>query len=313
MQCIKELQEKATLLEEQRLVRIFDAHGCVVKSDVSVDAELVRSLQEAVSKLEDASFNTKDYHPGSDGRVVDLVHPSLYPLVYDVTKILPRGRVELENCVTRIGQGVMVEKGSSTRKSRKRKSNMTEVDYEHFSADFQWLPCDIAFTDGRKSRIDSYINNLHPVKHKGMYEVLERIVDASIPLWNEVLTFWNVGPRIRIAKMDYSYDFPRGISPPESWSSDPGASDEEYASDDTLRKDRWMKRTREFNYPEPSEYVNCKRDPETKEQVDLISKFKKQGIQVIVKLANIELTPDKPSYEGGTWHIEGRNHQEDTY
>jgi hypothetical protein len=28
-------------------------------------------------------------------------------------------------------------------------------------------------------------------------------------------------------------------------------------------------------------------------------------LQVIVKLANIVLTPDKPSYAGGKWHVEG--------
>jgi hypothetical protein len=25
-----------------------------------------------------------------------------------------------------------------------------------------------------------------------------------------------------------------------------------------------------------------------------------------VKLANIHLTPEKPSYDGGTWHVEGQ-------
>jgi Protein of unknown function (DUF4246) len=29
-------------------------------------------------------------------------------------------------------------------------------------------------------------------------------------------------------------------------------------------------------------------------------------LQVIVKLANIHLTPEKPDYEGGTWHVEGK-------
>jgi hypothetical protein len=29
-------------------------------------------------------------------------------------------------------------------------------------------------------------------------------------------------------------------------------------------------------------------------------------IQVIVKLANIVLTPEKPEYPGGIWHVEGR-------
>lgn len=29
-------------------------------------------------------------------------------------------------------------------------------------------------------------------------------------------------------------------------------------------------------------------------------------LQVIVKLANIRLTPEKPVYEGGSWHVEGQ-------
>jgi hypothetical protein len=39
--------------------------------------------------------------------------------------------------------------------------------------------------------------------------------------------------------------------------------------------------------------------------VALQDTFRKQGLQVIVKLASIELTPDKLSYAGGSWHIEG--------
>jgi hypothetical protein len=32
--------------------------------------------------------------------------------------------------------------------------------------------------------------------------------------------------------------------------------------------------------------------------------FSDTNLQVIVKLANIHLTPDKPAYDGGSWHIE---------
>lgn len=32
-------------------------------------------------------------------------------------------------------------------------------------------------------------------------------------------------------------------------------------------------------------------------------------MQVIVKLSNIHLTPDKPRYGGGSWHIEVRSAQ----
>lgn len=33
--------------------------------------------------------------------------------------------------------------------------------------------------------------------------------------------------------------------------------------------------------------------------------FREEGLQVIVKLASIELTPEKPAYAGGSWHVEG--------
>jgi len=39
---------------------------------------------------------------------------------------------------------------------------------------------------------------------------------------------------------------------------------------------------------------------------DLRREFAGTGLQVIVKLANIELTPEKPEYGGGTWHVEGQ-------
>lgn len=32
--------------------------------------------------------------------------------------------------------------------------------------------------------------------------------------------------------------------------------------------------------------------------------FREKGMQVIVKLANIHLTPEKPTYNGGSWHVE---------
>ena len=33
-------------------------------------------------------------------------------------------------------------------------------------------------------RITSYINNLHPQKYQNLYSLIERVIDAAIPLWN---------------------------------------------------------------------------------------------------------------------------------
>ena len=34
-----------------------------------------------------------------------------------------------------------------------------------------------------------------------------------------------------------------------------------------------------------------------------------QTLQVIVKIANIQLTPENPNYEGGSWHVEGMKNE----
>jgi hypothetical protein len=35
----------------------------------------------------------------------------------------------------------------------------------------------------------------------------------------------------------------------------------------------------------------------------LREKFKEKGLQVIVKMASIELTPEKPEFPAGSWHV----------
>jgi len=68
-------------------------HGDVVKSDT---AELKHALQETVNKFQVGI---------SDVKVLDLVHPSLCPLVYGRTRILCDGeRTTLDDCIERCGQ-----------------------------------------------------------------------------------------------------------------------------------------------------------------------------------------------------------------
>lgn len=88
-----ELQFRASRLKETGQVAMLDMG--VVKSDVAISKDLQERLKEAVRPLEEVS--EKDYHPGSDEKVVDLVHPSLYPLVYGRTKILADQVIGLED------------------------------------------------------------------------------------------------------------------------------------------------------------------------------------------------------------------------
>lgn len=84
-----------------------------------------------------------------------------------------------------------------------------EVGSPWFSRRFQWLPFEVSFDEVMKTAstslppnvaIGSYINNLHPVSHKSLYETIEKLVSSSIEPWNQVLVHCGPGrlpPRIR--------------------------------------------------------------------------------------------------------------------
>lgn len=55
--------------------------------------------------------------------------------------------------------------------------------------------------------------------------------------------------------------------------------------------------------PDPS-WENITYNPE--EDIRLSQRFAHSGLQIIVKLASIELTPEKPEFLAGGWHIEGQ-------
>ena len=60
------------------------------------------------------------------------MHPSLYPLVYGQSKILPTGTVSREDCLRRAGEGVIVPEPT------KPKGENT------WSTKFQWLPTEFS-------------------------------------------------------------------------------------------------------------------------------------------------------------------------
>jgi Protein of unknown function (DUF4246) len=124
-------------------------------------------------------------------------------------------------------------------------------------------------------RITSYINNLHPEKHQGLYTLIEQLIACAIPLWNLTLT----------PLKEYAYRYHRIAY-----------NEVEY---------RGKGRRRKLVQPDVGFFRPP--DPQTTEPpVDLRKDYAHRGLQIIVKLANIHLTPEKPEYDGGSWHIEGQ-------
>jgi hypothetical protein len=292
---IKEAQWKAGVFQDSKHVVAFDVG--VVKSDVAVSEELRQALIEAVRPLEEVPEEQKDYHPGTDGKVVDLVHPSLFPVIYGQTRILPDQLISLEAFASHIGEGEVL----AVRPKQECVTKQSDYDYWYqrrphrpYSLKFQWLPCDVHFGPDDECRIASYINNLHPQRHRGLYQVIERILAKTIPMWNTTLSLLeNDYKRIEYYEVEYE-DHPE----PE-----PEAADEDEEDDDEFCEKHWeWQRSQPVKRPEPGKFV----PHPFYNQISLRKEYAERGLQVIVKLANIELTPEKPEYEGGSWHIEGQ-------
>ena len=105
------------------------------------------------------------------------------------------------------------------------------------------------------------------MKYKGLYRLIERVIDAAIPLWNLTLGPLEFLDWDKYLRIHYHRTYDDLIKQPE-----PGV----------------------FKPP-------TKPDP----TLNLKEKYLESGLQIIVKLANIQLTPENPSYEGEPWHVEG--------
>lgn len=249
-------------------------------------------------------------HPGSDNKVLDLLHPSLFPLVYGLSRVLPSGTVPLLGCSAYTGRGERCSEsidGALLVHGSWGNSSSIKV-----WGNYQWLPSDIHFTPDGGVKITSYINNLHPEVHGNLYEIFEQFINQAIPLWNEALSRFYYCPRIPIASSsDEDYLIPEGLKyirpPPEDGESQEELTESDLEYDDDYRD--WKEQHRVLIQPEPKKFESSaeflEKNPSENNPVNLREKFAKSGLQVIFKLANIHLTPEHPQYDGGKWHVEG--------
>ncbi|KAG5637718.1 hypothetical protein DXG03_004386, partial [Asterophora parasitica] len=168
--------------------------------------------------------------------------------------------------------------------------------------------------------ITSYINNLHPAKHRDFYTVIEQLVSHTIPLWNLTLTPLKA-PRVAFNRVPYDeaiYDPDPQNWPESRW---PAQEKNEDRHDYGDRLEQWFIDTRKpvlpnggtfdssVPFPLPVDLQSCHIEStkilKPENSVDLVRDYRDRGLQVIIKLANIELTYEKPIYGGGTWHVEG--------
>ena len=199
--CLRELREKAEFFAEYGFVKTLETGSVCAKADDLIDTGLRDDLLAGVANLLDVEENSKDWHPGSDQKVLNLVHPSLFPLTYGRTQVLHEGNVGLLDCVESCGKGeVAPQQSLISYTDMYGRTKPIQEDEGRVSTRFQWLPAEVKFTGtGSNVQFASYINNLHPVRHRGLYSSIAKVISKVIPMWNHVLVKGDDGcvpPRI---------------------------------------------------------------------------------------------------------------------
>ncbi|TVY35684.1 hypothetical protein LOCC1_G007805 [Lachnellula occidentalis] len=199
--CVQELQSKARYYEKTGLIPTLDACASVVKSDELVSSKLQADLRTAFDKLKADQEASPDWHPNSNAMVQDLLHPSMYPLVYGRTKGLDEEVVGVTDAIDKwAGKGEVIEKDNE-QPDPADKYNMgiggDMLPPNFWSDTYQWLPSNVAFQGNGSVKFTSYINNLHPNKHPDIYRTIEKLVEKALPAWDQCLAL-NVDYRTKI-------------------------------------------------------------------------------------------------------------------
>ncbi|KAL6884769.1 hypothetical protein GGI43DRAFT_419254 [Trichoderma evansii] len=352
--CIAELRNKAAYFIETGLIPTLDSAGnVIVKSDNLISDRLRDELAQAFETLRADQAANVDWHPRSNDMVQNLVHPSMYPFVYDRSKFLDEEQVGTKNALEFVGKGRVVPEivkmpdyGERFLSAYFMKENGV-VPKEYRSSLYQWLPANVVFREDGTTQFTSYINNLHPEKYAAIYETIEHAIDTALPAWEQCLRE-NVtyGHDIVAGRSKSRFELIKRASDEqeELWtksmtfgirdeeeeeeedSEDSEDEDEEEEEEETgyvsvgvfdsrnmafrgihtsvgprLIPGQWHK-TREAILPESKEFEEIDYSPKRR----LCKMFKEHGLQVIVKMASIELTPEKPSFPTGSWHVEGQ-------
>ncbi|KAE9388784.1 hypothetical protein BT96DRAFT_1003878 [Gymnopus androsaceus JB14] len=249
--------------------------GVYVSDDLvpaSVHQELVRELDALVAK------EPRDYHPGSFGKVQDLIHPSLYPYVAGVT---PTSSPDI--------------KLPPTGADGKFNTELSNLRTQKFSSAYAWIPSVFKVSpDGTDVRIDSYINGLgHREEHPGLFRVLEKMFLLSLPHFEKTMeqsAEYSPKESPSVARWQTRRDFAReneGSLTKEMW--------EEFLAKHTKK---WEGQKVQERQAKESLWEDIKREQATKESFyDLGNEF----------AANYTLAPGR-EYDG-SWHMEGMPHE----
>ncbi|ORY47307.1 hypothetical protein BCR33DRAFT_848677 [Rhizoclosmatium globosum] len=243
-------------------------HGVFISDCIS---ESVTRLATYTESLETESLKKKKWREGSDGKVLDLIHPSEYCLVY--------GRsLRRDNVTQPVGSKPIVFTGRSRNYQQTRER----------SPRFQWLPSEFDIGYDGRVKLRSYINNLNVREYPELQDSIRSVFESMVPMFEATLGSLQSEPSYRISELSYNGNIYERFEVHQFFQQ----------IDERLQKTQNQRRVipglpKSYNTPLGSrKYILAGRN-----------------VQVIVKMANIQLTPENPVFHGGNWHMEGMEYE----
>ncbi|KAK6348578.1 hypothetical protein TWF718_006366 [Orbilia javanica] len=275
----------------------------VWRIDDFVDENLRKELIKAAKTLE--ADPEKPWHSVVGRQLLDLVHPCDFPIVYGHSRTV---------------DGEVVEAPKFREPAHGDWTDYYAPEY-HYSEKFCWLPSEFEISPAGETKIASYVNNLALEEEKTLfYPILEKIFSKFVPLFNHVLADMRreTHELRRVEYQEYR----------EQQKSISGKS----VTEDVYKKTR----DRLFRQFEKGEKLTADViiEPETPNLFKRFVPFHKRTetlfggnppsfvweppqetllrsvglegttVKVIVKMATLILTPEKPRSTGGPWHVE---------
>ena len=116
----------------------------------------------------------KDYHPFSKSKIRDLVHPSLYPYIKNISKI--KKNIDVTKPIIK----------KDRRANKEIKIDFWNRPYE--KSKYQWLPSEFNIDINGKCKIESYINNL-PESNTELYKMIEKLFEKVLPYFEKIWSY----------------------------------------------------------------------------------------------------------------------------
>ncbi|KAI9931501.1 hypothetical protein MW887_010076 [Aspergillus wentii] len=316
---IDELQFKAIVYEHTQSISLYN--GDITKSDLNVPESFRLEIKEAIKELEDVPPELQFFNPGTNYKQRDLVPIGFCPLVYGRSRILKDKTIGLDDALQHAGQGLVIpcppETGFTREDMAWRVASRADIAVRPYSRNFQILPCDLRLGEDERWHISSYINNLHPVKHRNIYNLIEQLFNHLIPQWNSTLTplkdMLHSRARIEYKKAEY-HPLPKDV---EERTPKPREGEAQNEFEDRLLA--WRLQNWKAVQPDAGKFLpwavppwmvsNLPPDLPTpvriEQGVELNKDYAERGLQLIIRILSAELTPDDPIFETD-WHVEGQ-------